>query len=115
MSVIVDGSTDSSVTEQELVYVHSCSGGIIANNFVALVPVEVADAPGKNKGMAALLKRKQPHLQAIHCSAHKLELAFNDCLKKSSWRRSHNCCFSSTCSTNRAQENAAFFAEHVMS
>lgn len=124
ISIIVDGSTDSSVTEQELVYVRSCSGGVISNNFVALVPTEVADAKGifnailkaahteleldedalfkktvglgsdganvmmgKNNGVAALMKCKQPCLQAVHCSAHRLELAFGDCVKKSRFEK----------------------------
>ena len=31
---------------------------------------------GKKNGVATLLKKKQPSLQAIHCCAHRLELAY---------------------------------------
>ena len=37
---------------------------------------------GKNNGVAALLKKSQPSLQAVHCAAHRLDLAFNDTFKK---------------------------------
>jgi len=37
---------------------------------------------GKHGGVAALLKKKQPSLQAVHCAAHRLELAYKDCFKK---------------------------------
>ena len=36
---------------------------------------------GKKSGVAALLKKQQPCLQAVHCCAHRLELAYKDALK----------------------------------
>ena len=37
---------------------------------------------GKKRGVAALLKERQPLLQAVHCAAHRLELAFKDTFRK---------------------------------
>lgn len=37
---------------------------------------------GCKNGVAAHLKRIQPALVAVHCYAHKLELAFKDAIKK---------------------------------
>lgn len=36
---------------------------------------------GKNNGVAAKLRQQQPTLVAVHCYAHKLELAFKDAIK----------------------------------
>ena len=37
---------------------------------------------GKNAGVFALLKKQQPSLIAVHCSAHTLELCYKDAIKK---------------------------------
>lgn len=36
---------------------------------------------GRNNGVAAKLRRLQPAMVAVHCYAHKLELAFKDAIK----------------------------------
>lgn len=36
---------------------------------------------GKNNGVAAKLRVLQPAMVAVHCYAHKLELAFKDAIK----------------------------------
>ena len=36
---------------------------------------------GKNNGVAAKLRSLQPAMVAVHCYAHKLELAFKDAIK----------------------------------
>ena len=33
-AVIVDGSTDSSITENEMVYIQTCKDGVVKTNFV---------------------------------------------------------------------------------
>jgi hypothetical protein len=38
---------------------------------------------GNKSGLAALLRRDRPHLVAIHCLAHRLELNFKDVVAKS--------------------------------
>ena len=37
---------------------------------------------GKNNGVIALLKAEQPSMIAVHCSGHRLELAYKDSIKK---------------------------------
>ena len=37
---------------------------------------------GKNNGVIALLQAIQPSMIAVHCSGHRLELAFKDTIKK---------------------------------
>ena len=44
MSIITDGSTDSSITEQELLYVRVAEHGNIHTQFLSVEPVEKADA-----------------------------------------------------------------------
>jgi hypothetical protein len=38
---------------------------------------------GNKSGLAALLRRDRPHLVAIHCLDHRLELSFKDVVAKS--------------------------------
>lgn len=120
VSVISDGTTDSSITEDEIIYIrHSCDG-TINMDFVALAGVTTANAVsiynatlhalrermemseaevsrklvgfgsdgaavmlGKTGGVAALMKQLNPEIQAVHCCAHRLELAFKDAMKRS--------------------------------
>ena len=117
LSVIVDGSIDSSTTDNEMVYIQSCKGGVTMTNFISCCQVERGVAPqimaalqratetvmgwdvfkrklvalgsdgasvmlGKNNGVIALLKAIQPATIAVHCSAHRLELAYKDTIKK---------------------------------
>lgn len=37
---------------------------------------------GKNNGVATKLRAINPELQAVHCTAHRLELAYKDAMKK---------------------------------
>ena len=46
LSVLSDGSTDSSFKEQEIVYSRFCQGGVITEKFIGIVDVEKADAVG---------------------------------------------------------------------
>ena len=37
---------------------------------------------GKNKGVVAFINQQNPETLAIHCMAHRVELAFKDAVKK---------------------------------
>lgn len=117
VSVIVDGSMDSSITDNEMVYIQTCKEGSVQTNFIYCCQVQRGTAPriveaiqraietvtdwsefkskmvalgsdgasvmlGKNNGVIALLQTIQPSMIAVHCSGHRLELAFKDTLKK---------------------------------
>ena len=119
ISIITDGSTDCSITEQEIHYVRFAIQGEIKHICLGIESVEKANAIhlveaiersfkikmemdtkdwekklvglgsdgasvmlGKNGGVAAILKRTQPCMVAVHCTAHRLELAFKDAMKK---------------------------------
>lgn len=113
-TIMADGSTDVSQTEEEIVYIRTVKNGIPVTNFVGLIEVESGNAPGllsaiklgvgkfeiddknlKEKlvclnmdgaavnlgckaGVSTLLQKDIPHLLAIHCIAHKLELSVMD-------------------------------------
>ncbi|XP_071486689.1 zinc finger protein 862-like [Diadema antillarum] len=118
-SVISDGTTDASVTEDEIVYLRHAKDGKIHLEFVAVTGVITADSKsitdaiiralsdhlgitpegmsrkmvgfgsdganvmlGKNNGVSTRLRELNPELQAVHCTAHRLELAFKDAMKK---------------------------------
>ncbi|XP_030829455.1 zinc finger protein 862-like [Strongylocentrotus purpuratus] len=118
ISIISDGTTDASVTEDEIVFLrHACNGSVYTE-FVAVVGVVTADAKsitdailhslaerleldtasisrklvgfgsdgaavmlGKRGGVVSHLRELSPALQAVHCTAHRLELAFKDAVK----------------------------------
>ena len=117
ISVIVDGSMDSSSTDNEMVYIQGCQKGTIATHFISCCQVERGTASqileaikkatetvmewddfqkklvalgsdgasvmlGKNNGVIALLQKIQPATVAVHCSGHRLELAYKDAIKK---------------------------------
>ena len=44
--MIVDGGTDSSITENEMVYLQSCQKGIIKTNFIKCCQVQRGTASG---------------------------------------------------------------------
>ena len=46
MSVIVDGSTDSAITENEMVYLHTCHKGEVKTNFIKHCQVQCGTATG---------------------------------------------------------------------
>ena len=46
VSVIVDGSTDSSINENEMVHLQSCQKGIIKTNFIQCCQVQRGTASG---------------------------------------------------------------------
>lgn len=116
-AVIVDGSTDSSSIENEMVYIQTCLNGSTKTNFVRCCQIQRGNAIGiveaikksvetllpwsdfveklvalgsdgasvmlgKHNGVIALLQSEQPSVIAVHCSGHRLELAFKDSLKK---------------------------------
>ena len=115
--VIVDGSMDSSITDNEMIYLQTCQGGLISENFIYCCQVQCGTAPkiveaikrsvetitdwaqftkklvtlgsdgasvmlAKNNGVIALLQAIQLSMIAVHCSGHRLELAFKDMIKK---------------------------------
>ena len=45
LSVIVDGSTDGSITDNEMVYLQSCKNGTVKTNFIRCCQVERGTAP----------------------------------------------------------------------
>ena len=117
VSVIVDGSMDNSITDNEMIYLQTCQAGSVQTNFIYCCQVKCGTAPkivdaiqkavetvtnwsefknklvalwsdgasvmlGKNNGVIALLQAIQPSMIAVHCSGHRLELAFKDTVKK---------------------------------
>ena len=46
VSVIVDGSTDSAITENEMVYLHTCHKGEVKTNFIKCCQVQHGTATG---------------------------------------------------------------------
>ena len=120
VSLIMDGSTDVSVREQEMVYVRTCHAGVVATDFVQIVATPKADADGImtslqkavteglqvsfqdigrklvgmgtdgaavmvgcNNGVTTKVRETvAPTLVAIHCFAHRLELASKDVVKR---------------------------------
>ena len=52
------------------------------NKLVALGSNGALVMLGKNNGVIALLQAIQPSMIAVHCSGHRLELAFKDTVKK---------------------------------
>ena len=117
-SILSDGATDCSVTENEIVYVRVCERGVVSVKFMCCMATEKADAKGilnalkravesigleweellkklvalgsdgasvmmgARKGVAALLKEKNPSIIGIHCFGHRLELAYKESLAK---------------------------------
>ena len=115
-SVIVNGSMDSSITDNETVYIQSCYAGTVSAHFIYCRQVQRGTATGilnaiqkavgtvmdwsvfvnklvalgsdgaavmlgKNNGVAALLQAIQPSILTVHCSGHRLELAYKDSIK----------------------------------
>ena len=118
ISLISDGTTDVSVTEDEIVYVRFATSGKVQVKLLGMETVERADAngilhaiktatttytkmseqqwvqklvgfgsdgasvmTGRENGVSAKLKELRPELQAVHCFAHRLELAYKDTVK----------------------------------
>ena len=118
ISIISDGTTDASVTEDEIVFLRHACDGTVYTEFVAVVGVVTSDAKsitdailhtlaerlevdevsirqklvgfgsdgaavmlGRRGGVVTQLKELSPALQAIHCTAHRLELSFKDAVK----------------------------------
>ena len=118
ISLISDGTTDVSVTEDEIVYVQFATAGKVKVTLLGVESVELADAngileaiktvmttytemseqqwvqklvgfgsdgasvmTGRENGVTAKLKEARPELQAVHCFAHRLELAYKDTVK----------------------------------
>ena len=104
------------MTENEMIYIQTCSSGSVSTNFIYCCQVEcgtasgiidaiqravktICDWPqfinklvglgsdgasvmlGKNNGVIALLQATQPTVVPVHCSGHKLELAYKDAIK----------------------------------
>lgn len=117
MAPISDGSTDSSVTEAEILFARMCHRGVISTHFVGVKNVGKPDAQnicnavtemlsnnlcenwqqkivgmatdgasvmlGCKNGVVAKIKELvgRPYIQAVHCSAHRLELSYKDACK----------------------------------
>ncbi|KAJ8307815.1 LOW QUALITY PROTEIN: hypothetical protein KUTeg_014598 [Tegillarca granosa] len=108
-SLIIDGATDSSLTENELIYIRTVQdGGVPVNHYISYEDIKNANesnidywkkkvvgfgsdgAPvnlGFKGGVAALLKHNLPHLISMHCVAHRLELAANNAIKHHAFMR----------------------------
>lgn len=106
-----DGSTDSSVKEEEFVYVRFCHKGKIQSKFVGINSMEKADTAhisnsimegvcdewgsklvalgtdgaavmtGAKNGVVSRLKWNRAYIIGIHCIAHCLELTFSDAIR----------------------------------
>ena len=63
ISLMSDGSTDSAVMEEEIIYVRTCDKGVPQINFVGVATVPKADAAhiftGINSAMNKLLRSKE--------------------------------------------------------
>ena len=118
-SILSDGSTDSAVIEEEIVYVQYAVQGKVHVMFLELQPVQKADAEhitaaittitstglgmeekmwkkrlvgigsdgaavmlGSRSGVGVRLSNGLPHVIAVHCMAHKLELSFKEAASK---------------------------------
>ena len=118
ISIMCDGSTDSAVVEEEMIFVRYIDRGEIRSRFVAVEQVERDDAvsitaaikqacqtylgldaaefgrklvglgsdgaavmQGRKGGVTGLLRKEQPLLQSVHCSSHRLELAYREVIK----------------------------------
>ena len=46
VSVIVDGSTDSAMTETEMIYIQTCTSGSVSTNFIYCCKVEHGTVSG---------------------------------------------------------------------
>lgn len=56
-SVLIDGATDTSVTENELIYVRYLENGVPENHYISIEDVEHADASGILSVMNKSFKR----------------------------------------------------------
>ena len=65
ISVLSDGSTDVSVIENEIVYVHFCVRGQIQTYFVKLCPVERANADGILNAIKSSLQESFPTTDSL--------------------------------------------------
>ncbi len=117
ISILADGSTDRSNTEQQIIYVTMLQNNKPVTQFVTLTNVPKANAEniatalkktltkklklsdwknnvvsccfdgaavmhGERSGVATRLRKDADHLIAIHCCAHRFELAIKDMQKK---------------------------------
>ena len=110
VSFISDATTDSSITEAEIVFIRYAIGRVnvmkadavtlkkavidceekyldiqwqdLVKKLVGFGSDGAAVMLGKNNGVVAQLKKDQLCLQAVHCYAHRLELAYKDALKR---------------------------------
>ena len=57
VSVIVDGSTDSAITENEMVYLHTCHNGEVKTNFIKCCQVQCGTATGVVNAIKDQLKQ----------------------------------------------------------
>ncbi|XP_028439583.1 zinc finger protein 862-like [Perca flavescens] len=110
LSIMSDGSTDTALMEQEMLYTRLCNRGKVEVHFVGIQDVEKADGEniaqaiddmmrevsgeerrdgasvmtGTRKGVVSRLRGSNMHVLGIHCMAHRLELAFKDAIKSCS-------------------------------
>ena len=55
---------------------------VFTSKLVALGSDGASVMLGKNNGVIAMLKAEQPSMIAVHCSGHRLELAYKDTIRK---------------------------------
>ena len=77
LAVLCDGSTDKSITEQEVVYVIFTD-----SEKIVYLSSDGASVNCGNSGLIKLFQEDYPSISFIRCFSHELELAIKDALKE---------------------------------
>ena len=77
LAVLCDGSTDKSITEQEVVYVI-----LTDSEKIVFLSSDRASVNCGNSGLIKLFQEDYPSISFIWCFSHELELAIKDALKE---------------------------------
>ena len=85
MSVIVDGSTNSAFTENEMVYLHTCHKGEVKTNFITCCQVQHGTAAGVVNAIQRLAETVMDYNTFLSIAQH-IDL---NCVTKMQSKRSH--------------------------
>ena len=77
LAILCDGSTDKSITEQEVVYVI-----LTDSEKIVFLSSDGASVNCGNSGLIKLFQEDYPSISFIWCFSHELELAIKDALKE---------------------------------
>ena len=77
LAILCDGSTDKSITEQEVVYVI-----LTDSEKIVFLSSDGASVNCGNSGLIKLFQEDYPSISFIWCFSHDLELAIKDALKE---------------------------------